>query len=123
MALFGNSMNLDIRPLEDNQKFEAFTVLEDNVRIVSFEPHMHAAGVRMCMDAIWGRTTQIETLSCVGYDHSWVRTYNFADHAAPAPAEGHHPPHDRLLQQYAHEPERDRPPQLVRPRAPVDRTT
>ena len=83
MGLFGNSMNLDIRPLEDNQKFEAFTVLENNVRIVSFEPHMHAAGVRMCMDAIWGRTTQIETLSCVGYDHSWVRTYNFADHAAP----------------------------------------
>ena len=83
MGLFGNSMNLDIRPLEDNQKFEAFTVLQEHTRIVSYEPHMHAAGVRMCLDAIWGQTTQIETLSCVGYDHSWVRTYNFADDAAP----------------------------------------
>ena len=83
MGLFGNSMGLDIRPLEDNQKFEAFTVLQEHTLIVSYEPHMHAAGVRMCLDAIWGQTTRIETLSCVGYDHSWVRTYNFADDAAP----------------------------------------
>ena len=83
MGLFGNSMNLDIKPMESNQKFEAFTVLEEHMKLVSFEPHMHAAGVRMCIDAIWGRTNQIETLSCVGYDHTWVRTYNFADHAAP----------------------------------------
>ena len=58
-------------------------MLQEHTRIVSYEPHMHAAGVRMCLDAIWGQTTQIETLSCVGYDHSWVRTYNFADDAAP----------------------------------------
>lgn len=83
MGLFGNSMNLDIKPMEANQEFEAFTVLERNWKIVSYEPHMHAAGVRMCMDAIWGRTNQIDTLSCVGYDHSWVRIYNFADDATP----------------------------------------
>ncbi len=82
-GLFGNSMNLDVRPLEANQMFEAFQVLEDNAKIVSFEPHMHAAGVRMCLDAISGRTTRIETLSCVGYDHSWVRIYNYADDHAP----------------------------------------
>jgi hypothetical protein len=82
-GLFGNSMNLDIRPMETNQKFEAFTVLPDNARIVSFEPHMHAAGVRMCLDAIYGSSTTFETLSCVGYDHSWVRTYNFAKDSQP----------------------------------------
>ena len=82
-SLFGNSMNLDIRAGEANQKFEAFHVLQDNAKIVSFEPHMHAAGVRMCLDAISGRTTQIETLSCAGYDHSWVKIYNFDDDAAP----------------------------------------
>ena len=83
MGLFGNSMNLDIASMEADQKFEAFTVLEEHTKLVSFEPHMHAAGVRMCIDAIWGRTNQIDTLSCVGYDHTWVRTYNFADDAAP----------------------------------------
>lgn len=82
-GLFGNSMNIDLRPMEANQKFEGFTVLPDNARIVSFEPHMHAAGVRMCLDAIYGSSTTFETLSCVGYDHSWVRTYAFARDAQP----------------------------------------
>jgi hypothetical protein len=83
MGLFGNSLNLDIKAMEANQKFSAYTVLQENVKIVAFEPHMHAAGVRMCMDAIWGAGVAFETLSCVGYDHSWVRTYNFTDDAAP----------------------------------------
>jgi hypothetical protein len=83
MGLFGNSLNLDIKPMEANQKFSAYTVLQENAKILAFEPHMHAAGVRMCMDAIWGAGVAFETLSCVGYDHSWVRTYNFADDAMP----------------------------------------
>ena len=82
-GLFGNSMNIDVRPMEANQKFEGFTVLPDNARIVTFEPHMHAAGVRMCMDAIYGSSTTSETLICVGYDHSWVRTYAFAKDVQP----------------------------------------
>jgi hypothetical protein len=82
-GLFGNSMNLDIRPMEANQKFEALTVLGENARIVSFEPHMHSAGVRMCLDAIYGASATFETLSCVGYDHSWVRTYNFGKDSQP----------------------------------------
>ena len=82
-GLFGNSMNLDIRPNEADQKFEAFSVLPEHARIVSFEPHMHAAGVRMCLDAIYGAGVTFETLSCVGYDHSWVRVYNFEDDAQP----------------------------------------
>ena len=42
---------------------------------------MHAAGVRMCLDAIWNNT--IETLSCAGYNHNWVRVYTFEDDYAP----------------------------------------
>jgi hypothetical protein len=42
---------------------------------------MHAAGVRMCLDAIWGTTT--ETLTCAGYNHSWVRVYTYEDDSAP----------------------------------------
>src|SRR5262249_50067195 len=47
----GNSTNLDIRPMEANQQFQAFTFLQENAKFVAFEPHMHAAGVRMCLDA------------------------------------------------------------------------
>jgi len=35
----------------------------------------------MCLEAIWD--DMIETLSCVGYDHNWVRTYSFADNYEP----------------------------------------
>ena len=35
----------------------------------------------MCLEAIWGFT--VETLSCTGYDHNWVRGYAFADDYQP----------------------------------------
>ena len=35
----------------------------------------------MCLEAIWGYN--IQTLSCVGYDHNWVRGYSYADDVAP----------------------------------------
>src|SRR5437870_9850153 len=67
--------------MEANQRIEAYSTLTENTKMVVFEPHMHAAGVRMCLDAIWGAT--IQTLSCAGYNHSWVRIYTYADDAAP----------------------------------------
>jgi hypothetical protein len=75
------TLDLDIRPMEANQKIEAFATLDHNVKMLVFEPHMHAAGVRMCLDALWGSTVQ--TLSCSGYNHGWVRVYSYADEAAP----------------------------------------
>jgi hypothetical protein len=72
---------IDIRGLEKGQKVEAFTTLQQPTKITVFEPHMHAAAVRMCVDAIYG--SRMETLSCSGYDHSWVRAYQYADNAAP----------------------------------------
>ena len=35
----------------------------------------------MCLEAIWGYN--IQTLNCVGYDHNWVRGYNYPDESAP----------------------------------------
>ena len=42
---------------------------------------MHAPGVRMCLEAVWG--TSVQTLNCAGYDHNWVRVYKYEDDAAP----------------------------------------
>ena len=75
------TLDLDIRPMEADQKFEAFTTLMEHTKMMVYEPHMHAAGVRMCLDAIWNNT--IETLSCAGYNHNWVRVYTFEDDYAP----------------------------------------
>ncbi len=73
--------DIDIRGGDSGKKIEAFQTLTQPMKITVFEPHMHAAAVRMCLDAIWG--SRIETLSCSGYDHSWVRAYQYADDAAP----------------------------------------
>jgi mono/diheme cytochrome c family protein len=77
----GDGMNIDIRGGESGQELHAYTVLNQHTKITSFEPHLHAPGQRMCLEAIWGM--QIETLSCTGYDHNWVRQYTYDDDHAP----------------------------------------
>jgi hypothetical protein len=59
----------------------AYMTLTRPVKLTVFEPHMHATGVRMCLEAIYG--SQVETLNCSGYDHSWVKTYAYQEDAAP----------------------------------------
>jgi hypothetical protein len=77
----GNGVDISIKPMEANQQLHAYTVLQENTKITSFEPHLHAPGDRMCLEAIWG--FNIQTLTCAGYDHNWVRGYDYADDAAP----------------------------------------
>lgn len=77
----GNGVDISIAGNERNQELHAYSVLTEHTKIITFEPHLHAPGERMCLEAIWGYT--VETLSCVGYDHNWVRGYAYADHAAP----------------------------------------
>jgi hypothetical protein len=77
----GNGVDIDINAMEANQQLHAYAVLPENTKIMSFEPHLHAPGMRMCLEAIWGYN--IQTLNCVGYDHNWVRGYHYADDSAP----------------------------------------
>ena len=79
--LLGNGSDISIRPNEANQELHAYTVLTQHTKVTSFEPHLHAPGARMCLEAIWG--FNIQTLTCSGYDHNWVRGYDYADDAAP----------------------------------------
>jgi len=78
---FGNGVDIDIRPMKAGQQLNAYTVLSEHTKVTTFEPHLHAPGMRMCLEAIWG--FNIQTLSCAGYDHNWVRGYAYADDAAP----------------------------------------
>jgi len=80
-AFVGNGVDIDIDPNEANQQLHAYTVLQENIKILSFEPHLHAPGQRMCLEAIWGYN--IQTLNCVGYDHNWVRGYDYTEDSAP----------------------------------------
>ena len=77
----GNGVDISIAGNQDGQELHAYRVLEEHTKIITFEPHLHAPGERMCLEAIWGYT--VETLSCVGYDHNWVRGYAYDEEAAP----------------------------------------
>jgi mono/diheme cytochrome c family protein len=77
----GNAIDIDILANTSGQELHSYEVLEANTKFVTFEPHLHAPGERMCIEAIWG--FNVETLSCVGYDHNWVRGYAFEDGYQP----------------------------------------
>jgi len=77
----GSGSDIDIEAGKKDQELHAYTVLQQHTKIVTFEPHLHAPGERMCLEAIWG--FNVETLSCVGYDHNWVRGYTYADDYQP----------------------------------------
>lgn len=77
---FGNG-EIDLRANTADQQVHIYTTLRDNMKITTFEPHMHAAGVRMCMEAIWGGRTEV--LNCAGYDHNWVKVYYYDENSAP----------------------------------------
>jgi hypothetical protein len=73
--------DLDIPGLASGVTQSAYLTLSQPVKLTVFEPHMHATGVRMCLEAIYG--SQVETLNCSGYDHSWVKTYSYQENASP----------------------------------------
>ena len=115
----GNGVDIDVKPNTANQELHSYAVLQEHTKIIAFEPHLHAPGVRMCLEAIWGQN--IITLNCVGYDHNWVKQYVYDDAAAPLLPKGTivhligFPRHD------AGEQEPGRPAQLGRRRAPLHR--
>ena len=74
-------VDIDLEAMDAEQELESYFVVPDNLKMTIFEPHMHAPGVRMCLEAIWGRTR--EMLNCAGYDHGWVRVYTYQDDTAP----------------------------------------
>jgi hypothetical protein len=77
----GNGIDIDIKPNQPNQVLHSYVVLAEHTKMITFEPHQHAPGVRMCLEAIWG--ANIQTLNCVAYDHNWVKQYVYEDDAAP----------------------------------------
>jgi hypothetical protein len=75
------STEIDIATNGDNQRYDTYWVAPQPFKLLNFEPHMHATGIRQCMEAIYQRS--IETLSCAGYDHNWVRNYQYNDNHMP----------------------------------------
>ena len=119
LRALGNGLDIDIKPNEANQQLHAYLVLERPMKVVTFEPHLHAPGARMCLEYIWG--INIQTLTCAGYDHNWVRQYELRGRLRAAAAQGHDPAHHRLHGQHREEQEHPRSAQLAGVGQPLDR--
>jgi hypothetical protein len=74
--------DLDIPAGDDNVRVDAHMVLTKPTRMIAFEPHMHASGKRMCVEAILPSGVR-QTLNCTRYDHNWVKVSQYEDDAAP----------------------------------------
>jgi len=77
---FGRT-EIQVDPLTANNREDAYFVTPQAMKLVNYEPHLHANGVRMCLQAIYGRV--VETLNCAGYDHNWVRNYQYQENYEP----------------------------------------
>ncbi|MCG8415619.1 MAG: cytochrome c [Pseudomonadales bacterium] len=81
ISILGNGVDISVEGNARDQELHAYQVLDEHTKVITFEPHLHAPGERMCLEAIWGFS--VETISCVGYDHNWVRGYPFEDDYMP----------------------------------------
>ena len=73
--------DIQVRPDSDTNRYDMYYVVPEHLKYVNYTPHMHAAGIRMCMEAIYQNYT--ETLACAGVDHNWMRNYQYDDNSAP----------------------------------------
>ena len=73
---------LDIPSNDDNIYRDGFYRLDQSARLITFEPHLHSSGVRMCIEALYPNNAR-EMLNCADYDHNWVKVYVYDEDAAP----------------------------------------
>ena len=78
----GFGAELDIPGNTDNVRFDKFFTVSHPTKIVTFEPHLHASGKRMCYSAIYPNGNE-ETITCAGYNHNWAKSYVYSDDDAP----------------------------------------
>jgi mono/diheme cytochrome c family protein len=74
--------DMDIPAEDDNVRLDAYAVLKTPAKFMTFEPHMHASGKRMCIQAIYPSGIR-QTMNCASYNHNWVKVYSYEDDAAP----------------------------------------
>ena len=75
-------LELDIPAGEDDIMRDGFHRLDRPALMMTFEPHLHSSGKRMCLEAIYPNNAR-EMLNCADYNHNWVKVYVYEDEAAP----------------------------------------
>ena len=80
------TFDIDIPPEDPNAKMEGMQLVTKPGILMTFEPHLHSSGKRMCIEAMYPSGLS-EMLNCAGYNHNWVKVYVYEeDHAPLLPA-------------------------------------
>ena len=79
---WGAISDLDIPPGEESVRSDGFTILDQNVRLTAYQPHMHNLGDRQCLEVIYPDNRR-QSLNCVGWDFGWHIVYNYEDDEQP----------------------------------------
>ncbi len=72
----------DVPSNDDDIMRDGFHRLTQPTKMLTFEPHLHSSGKRMCFEALYPNNRR-EMLSCADYDHNWVKVYVYDDDVAP----------------------------------------
>ena len=75
-------LELDIPAGESDIMRDGFFRVTSPTMLVTFEPHLHSSGKRMCIEALYPNNAR-EMLNCADYNHNWVRVYVYEQDAAP----------------------------------------
>ena len=75
-------LELDIPAGEDDIMRDGFYRLKRPAILMTFEPHLHSSGRRMCIEALYPNNAR-EMLNCADYNHNWVKVYVYEDDVAP----------------------------------------
>ena len=78
----GHSYEIDIPAGDDDIMRDGFHRLTRPAMMMTFEPHLHSSGTRMCIEALYPNNAR-EMLNCADYNHNWVKVYVYEDDVAP----------------------------------------
>ena len=76
------TFDIDIPPEEPNAMMEGMQLVTKPGILMTFEPHLHSSGKRMCIEAMYPSGLS-EMLNCAGYNHNWVKVYVYEEDRAP----------------------------------------
>ena len=78
----GFELEIDIPAGDNDVMRDGFFRVTSPMILMTFEPHLHSSGKRMCIEALYPNNMR-EMLNCAEYNHNWVKVYVYEDEAAP----------------------------------------
>jgi hypothetical protein len=78
----GDSYDAIDVPAGEIGRVDGYQLLTKPTKVVSFQPHLHNRGARLCVEAIYPNG-KVETLSCAKHNFAWMLAYTYTDDVAP----------------------------------------